>query len=299
MDGPISRVLVVYKKSNYTLYGYEQRAAHSAPRHEHHQAILHAMRLSHEENCQTLEAVQEALQALGVPYDCLYRGELREVTGYDLLLSVGGDGTFLEVARYTTDTPILGVNSDPARSTAFFCAANRQTVRAVLDTLLARQLRTVRLARMQVTLNGRLLPYPVLNDLLIADANPAAMTAYTLRLPTASEAQRSSGLWIATAAGSTAAIRAAGGRMLPLRSRKLQYLVREPYVGHGCHYQYVRGTLPPNTALDVLSKMRCGRVFLDGPHLHFAFGFGDVLTVAASAAPVRVLGLDPTRRQRF
>ena len=55
---------------------------------------------------------------------------------------------------------------------------------------------------------------------------PAAMTSYTLDIGSVSEPQRSSGLWIATAAGSTAAIRAAGGCILPLRSRKLQYLVR-------------------------------------------------------------------------
>ena len=52
-----------------------------------------------------------------MPYDCLYRGELTSVAGYDLVLSVGGDGTFLEVARHAPDVPILGVNSDPERST--------------------------------------------------------------------------------------------------------------------------------------------------------------------------------------
>src|SRR4029434_11165662 len=102
-------------------------------------------------------------------------------------------------------------------------------IHAHLEALLDRKVGEVRLARMQVTINDRLLPYYALNDLLVAHANPAAMTSYTIQLGTISEPQRSSGLWIATAAGSTAAIRAAGGRMLPLRSRKLQYLVTEPH----------------------------------------------------------------------
>ena len=215
----VTRALVVYKKSYYEIYGYSQRQGRFAARQGHRQAIVEAMRRSHEENQRTLEAVQAAFVAVGMAYDCLYRGELGSVAGYDLLLSVGGDGTFLELARYALDTPVLGVNSDPERSTAFFCAANRSSIRSHLEALLVGKLHEVRLARMQVTINNRLLPHYALNDLLIAHANPAAMTSYTLGLGTISEPQRSSGLWIATAAGSTAAIRAAGGRVLPLRSR--------------------------------------------------------------------------------
>ena len=47
------------------------------------------------------------------------RGELTSVADYNLVLSVGGDGTFLEVARYIGDLPILGVNSDPNAARLF------------------------------------------------------------------------------------------------------------------------------------------------------------------------------------
>ena len=295
----VTRALVVYKKSYYELYGYAQREGRFAALQAHRQAIIEAMRRSHEENQRTLEAVQAAFEVVGLPYDCLYRGELGSMAGYDVLLSVGGDGTFLELARYALDTPVLGVNSDPERSTAFFCAANRSTIRAHLEALLAGKVHEVRLARLQVAINDRPLPYYALNDLLMAHANPAAMTSYTLRLGTMSEPQRSSGLWIATAAGSTAAIRAAGGRVLPLRSRRLQYLVREPYSGDGCRYRLLKGTMTPGTPLEVISKTRRGRLFMDGPHLRFSFGLGDVLTITTAATPMRVLGLDGTRRRRF
>jgi NAD+ kinase len=295
----VTRALVVYKKSYYELYGYTQRAGRFASLQGHHQAIIEAMWHSHEENQRTLAAVQAAFEVARLPYDCLYRGELTSVAGYDLVLSVGGDGTFLEVARYASDLPILGVNSDPERSTAFFCAANRSTIRPHLEALMAGKVGEVLLARMQVTINDRLLPYYALNDLLVAHANPAAMTSYTLDIGSISEPQRSSGLWIATAAGSTAAIRAAGGRILPLRSRKLQYLVREPYNGGRCRYRLYKGMVGPETSLVVTSKTRRGRLFMDGPHLRFSFGLGDVLTVTTAATPLRVLGLDGSRRRRF
>jgi NAD+ kinase len=295
----VTRALVVYKKSYYELYGYTQRAGRFALLQGHRQAIIEAMWYSHEENQRTLAAVQTAFDGVGIPYDCLYRGELTSVAGYDLMLSVGGDGTFLEVARYAGDLPILGVNSDPERSTAFFCAANGSTIRAHLEALMAAKVGEVLLARMQVTINDRLLPYYALNDLLVAHANPAAMTSYTLDIGSISEPQRSSGLWIATSAGSTAAIRAAGGRILPLRSRKLQYLVREPYHGGRCRYHLRKGIVGPETPLVVTSRTRRGRLFMDGPHLRFSLGLGDVLTVTTAATPLRVLGLDGSRRRRF
>lgn len=295
----ISRALVVYKKSYYELYGYTEREGRFAALQPHHKGIIDVMRRSHEENRRTLEAVQEAFVAVRLPYDCLYRGELTSVAGYDVVLSVGGDGTFLEIARHALDVPVLGVNSDPERSTAFFCAANRSTIRTHLEALLTGALHVLPLTRLQVTINGRPLPYYALNDLLVAHANPAAMTSYTLHIGAHSEAQRSSGIWIATAAGSTAAIRAAGGRILPLRSRKLQYLVREPYMGDRQAFHLLKGTIAPGKQLELTSKTRRGRLFMDGPHLRFSLGLGDVLTVTRAATPLRVLGLDATRQRRF
>jgi NAD+ kinase len=295
----IQRVLVVYKKSYYELYGYEERERHFNALESRHHLIIRSMQLSHEENKQALAQVCEALDAVGLPYDCIFRGELESTDGYDLVVSVGGDGTFLELARYTAGLPILGVNSDPARSMAFFCGANGQTIRQQLEALIDGTLGEVRLARMAVRINDEQLPYDALNDLLIAHANPAAVSSYTLQVENQVEQQKSSGIWIATAAGSTAAIRAAGGRILPLRSRKLQYLVREPYAGDGQRYQLLRGEMAAGQVLRVTSRMRRGRIFMDGSHLRFMFGLGDLLSVSSAATPVRVLGLDDNRRQHF
>lgn len=289
----------MYKKSYYELYGYTQQEGPGAVVQPQRQTIIDAMRHSHEANCSTLVAVQQAFEAVGLPYDCLYRGDLTTLDGYDLVCSVGGDGTFLEVARYAVSTPILGVNSDPERSTAFFCGAKSDTIRAHLEALLTHNLHTTPLTRLQVSINAHPLPSWALNDVLVAHANPAAMTSYTLRVGEQSEAQRSSGLWIATAAGSTAAIRSAGGRILPLRSRQLQYLVREPYTAARGGFRLLKGTVAPGHTLEITSKTRCGRLFMDGPHLCFSLDLGDVLTVTTAATPLHVLGLDVTRRQSF
>ena len=192
------RALVVYKRSHYELY--ESRTGIRTLREQAH-PFVRSMMLSHEANQRTLAAVHRAFDAVGMTYDCIYRGELRSADGYDLLCSVGGDGTFLEVARHSVTTPVLGINSDPQRSIALFCAADQGTVRKRLEAVLSGELHEVRLARMQVTLNGTPLDFYALNDLLFCHANPAAMTSYTLRLGAVRETQKSSGVWFATAAG--------------------------------------------------------------------------------------------------
>ncbi len=290
------RALVVYKKSHYELY--ESRTGIGTLRKQVH-PFVQTMKSSHDANQRTLAAVHRAFEAVGVSYDCIYRGALRSVEGYDLLCSVGGDGTFLEVARHSVATPVLGINSDPQRSIALFCAADQGTVQKRLEAALAGDLHEVRLARLQVTVNGESLGYYALNDLLFCHANPAAMTSYTLRLGDVKEAQKSSGVWFASAAGSTAAIRSAGGRRLPLRSRRLQYLVREPYIADGSPYRLGKGLVAPGAQVELTSKTRQGRLYIDGSHRHVPCGLGDVMQVSTVAPPLRVLGLDARRRQRF
>jgi NAD+ kinase len=86
---------------------------------------------------------------------------------------------------------------------------------------------------------------------------------------------------------------------LPLHSRKRQYLVREPYAGNGQRYRLLKGLISPETPIDVTSRMRCGCVFLDGPHLRYALGLGDKLSVTLAPTPLRLYGLDPKRQNRF
>ena len=103
---------------------------------------------------------------------------------------------------------------------------------------------------------------------------PAATTRYLIERGAVSEEQRSSGLWIATAAGSTAGIKSAGGKVLPLDSQRLQYLVRELYREPSRTYALTRGFLAPNEELIVASKMQKAHIYVDGARTAYGFPFG-------------------------
>lgn len=153
---------------------------------------------------------------------------------------------------------------------------------------------------MRVDLNGETLLDRVLNEALFCHASPAATSRYFLKIigakgeALAEEEQKSSGLWVGPAAGSTAAQSSAGGRILPLTSTRLQFVVREPYRPHGGAPEPPRltaGLLDESQTLQIRSRMRQGRLFLDGEHLVHDVTIGDVVTMRRSAEPLTVLGM--------
>ncbi len=223
----------------------------------------------------------------------------------DLLISVGGDGTFLELARAAGVSGMdatrrlgapagsqwmLGVNSDPARSVGSFCPVSAASFARFFEQARIGRRKILPLYRMAVVLNGRRIPIPVLNDLLITDQRPAAMSRYRLEIGRYGEEQRSSGLWIATAAGSTGAVRSAGGRILPRGSRQIQYRPRELYRHGPVALPQLTGTvLAAGKTIRVGSLMRNGLLCFDGDHLQFPFRYGDRIEVVGGQSPLKCL----------
>ena len=268
------KILVVYKKSAYQLG-------------------LKNLRRSHDFHYQTLAAVEKALKNFKeVNFDRLARGKVFDGRKFDLVVSVGGDGTFLDAARHLGSTPILGVNSAPGHSVGRFCPACPDDFEKTLDAYLHGRLKTKRIERMQVRVNRKIWCHPVLNEVLVSHAVPAAMSRYLLKVGGKSEAQRSSGLWISTAAGSTGAIKSSGGKVLPLFSKQFQYLPRELFDGHGAGYHLKGGLLPATRpVVTVQSQMRGGRLYFDGAHQWLPFHYGDVLQIFLSKCPLKVIRL--------
>ncbi len=288
----VPRILVVYKKSAYQLHVLERKDVRLVRLLRTRHPDVVDLRQAHDVHARTLKAVARTLDRVGLRYDLVYRADLRTAAHYDLVICVGGDGTLLQTAHLVGTTPILGGNSDPARSEAVFCAATRETFEPVLQDALAGRLPQSLLYRLRMRLNGRPLPPLALNDLLIAHEDPATMSRYRLAIGAREETQKSSGLWVATAAGSSSAIFAAGGRRLAWTAKRFQYRPRELYRGRLSRYRLTGGILPRSSSLRVTWLMREGMAYVDGPHVRHPLRFGDRLAVELSpSAPLRLLGL--------
>lgn len=230
---------------------------------------------------------QERVDSLGAP-------ARRAIAGARLVVSVGGDGTLLTSSHWVRDGYLLGVNSAPGDSVGYFSLARKENFAAILDQISQGVLRPLSVVRLAVTLDGRLLPELALNDVLAVHEHPAATSRYVVRLGEKAEEHRSSGLWIAGPAGSTAGIASAGGRRMPLLSHRIQFRARELYRAPGRIYQMASGFIASGKSLLVESRMEKGWLFLDGARTSYRFPFGAKAEVRVSPEPLHLF-TDPSR----
>jgi NAD+ kinase len=285
------RVLVVYKKSAYQIYVRERRHTRVAELLRGKSSAVHGLMRAHKEHLRTLDSVRRALHAQGARAVFRHRSDRSSTDGFDLLVTVGGDGTLLWASQMVgDDCEVLAINSAPEDSVGYFCAGARAEFPDLLGDALRGRLRRTRLTRMQVDVDGEPVCKRVLNDVLFSHYSPAATTRYALTLRGRTEAQRSSGVWVATAAGSTAAIHSAGAPILPIGSKRLQFVVREPYAARGRGYSLVRGAIAPGERLEIRSHMRAGRLYIDGPHIWRPVEIGAVLRIQRGSEPLCLLG---------
>lgn len=292
-DGP--RVLVVYKKSAYQMHVRERKNPRIVELLARGDPAVERFLEAHRDHVRTIEETRAALEAVGARATFRYRGDEGLVEDVDLVVTVGGDGTLLRAARWIGPMiPVVAINSAPRDSVGHFCAGSKGQVRPLLEAALAGRLRECRLTRMQVELDDRVLSRRVLNDALFCHASPAATSRYLLRHEKAdgvlAEEHKSSGIWVGPAAGSTAAQRSAGGKLLPIGSKRLQFVVREPYVPPGGSYRMLRGLVEPDERLCIVSKVREGRLFLDGPHQVHEVRMGARVVMRRSDEPLLLLG---------
>lgn len=285
-------MLVVAKKSAYDYYVRRYKMARVQKLLRARDPSVARLERADKHHSETLVEVREALAALGLRARFRDRSQVGSVDGFDLVLTVGGDGTLLSVSHAVGDTPMFGINSAPLDSVGYLCSARRGNVGERLTAAVEGRLRAVRLARMRITLDGRPVHTRVLNDVLYAHKNPAMTARYILMCRAEPEEQKSSGIWIGPAAGSTAAIRSAGGRVLAPRSRMLQYVVREPYTPTGMAFRCERGLVAPGEALEIWNKMREAALFVDGPRTVVPVEIGQRVRFDLSPEPLRVIGLE-------
>lgn len=285
----IRKVLLISKVTLYEMSGQGWSDARLKALLEAGDPLVARVEASHRETVAAREEVRQALEDAGLRVTVQHRPARIADGRFDLVVAIGGDGTVLKVARHLHDTPLLAVNSSPSTSIGHFCGCTAASLPAFLGAILAGRREPTPLTRIRVTVDGRDWPEPVLNDVLFAHRTPAATSRYILCLPGEDEEQKSSGVWVCTAAGSTGAVLSAGGEVMPLGDRDLQYVVREPFraFAPGGRYRHVRGRLGPE-GISFVSRMITGAVYLDGSAPGIRAGYFSRVTLRPDAAPLRI-----------
>lgn len=256
---------------------------------------------SNREHEGTIEKMVETLQKLGFSCRFLARkpGEIIDTCCEELIVTVGGDGTFLDASHsINRQVKVLGVNSAPSSSIGHYCLADRDSFERIMNEICSGEKSSYPLRRLRMRLNGEQLPVFALNEVYISDSSPAGTARYRIDYAGASVEHKSSGLIIATAAGSTGFNLSAGGSILDITDNQGCFSTLAPYLPPGQSRDLVRGTFREEEVIQITSKMLEGCFFIDGKHIRYDFSRGSQLEIDLTA-PVIDTYIDPARHEPY
>jgi NAD+ kinase len=159
---------------------------------------------------------------------------------------------------------------------------------------------------------------PALNDLLIANPSPAAVSRFRMGWLNDVEKESkpspqqygtitrfggegydvdhslnvwSSGMWLCTSTGATAAMAAAGGKPMDINSTDLQYLIREHMMENSneeVDKGVNNGLFKQGGKMHLRWNSQKGRIFIDGSHLTHNLELGDEIMIDNQAPPLQM-----------
>ncbi|MBF0483499.1 MAG: NAD(+)/NADH kinase [Candidatus Omnitrophica bacterium] len=279
------KILVLYKRSLFQLYIKKAKnfKGFVSPQQ------LKILKYTHDCHYSCLDQTLSALKKFKIPYSSRCRGSKIDYNKYQIVITVGGDGTFLEAARSVKNQLIFGINSNPEHSHGRLCTVTLKILDQILHDILLNKYSVLMLPRLQLIFPDHKEPINFTNDILITHSNPAAMTRYHITIDKTSEEHRNSGIWISTAAGSSGAIHSAGGKILPLTDTRFQYQPRELFYGFKKNYSLKGGILSAKKTIQIISCMRNGMIFIDGAHQKIKFPIGSKVQISPSKEQLAVV----------
>ncbi|PIC37147.1 hypothetical protein B9Z55_015880 [Caenorhabditis nigoni] len=222
-EQPIRSALILRKSTRWQ-WEKEQTGMTDAELKKHlHQKGINVSELLENEKKQ-VQAVQEIVKELekaGITSRVVTRQQLAQYLGEtDLVISAGGDGTFLAAASVVNDqTPIIGINTDPIGSEGHLCVGGKTPPRNLIERLVSGNLNWVQRSRIRVTVSAKdgkafsifsMKKSPkkstnlALNEVFIGEDEAAKVSTYNISIDDSqSVKQKSSGLIVSTGTGST------------------------------------------------------------------------------------------------
>jgi len=220
-----------------------------------------------------------------INYEQLQR---EHVYGRDLVITFGGDGTFVKAASMIIDeTPIVGINSDPGVSEGFLASISGDNLKKLGEILLGNY-KLLNRNRARIIRNGIVLEMYALNEVYIGAMHQFHSSRYSIEHCGRKEEHRSSGVVVSTGTGSTAWFKTMGGEPFSADEDKLKFIVREPYFGKVFRPKILKGEVEKGKRIIFESKRNQGGI-LAVDFNTYDFNFGDVVEIELSDKPLKVI----------
>ena len=253
----ISRIIIVPKPTKYELDMHKYRLSPDelVRKYDAEGVNKDDIISSHERQKKALSDMRDAFrESMFISADDL----TRETAGRaGLVIALGGDNHFQYVSHFLADTPIIGVNYDPASSEGaviYFspCAEHLR------DMLLSDTFSVEEWTRLQAEINGMPI-MPATSEYFLGEEQRKDMSRYVTEFHGMAEKQKSSGVVVATGAGSSGWHNSASGhihpagKIFPTIDAVAEFIVTEPYKGRLTHYSMLQRTMGEDDVLVVKS----------------------------------------------
>lgn len=243
---PISKILIVEK---VTRFEYLQRKNELENlENEKYQMIYNY----DQEHAAVRKEVLHKLSDSGLEFQIVKERSLNNIDldDYELIVTLGGDGTFLNIAKKIRNQIIMGINSEPGQSVGHITKFNLQNLSKTLENLKLGLYNIELWDRLSVSINGVRLPFLALNEVLVAKLNIYQTSKLQINLDTLQGYCLGNGIIVSTKMGSTAFYKSAGGASFD--TPNFAYTMILPFQVNGNIEQ--NRILSPNSHLKITPK---------------------------------------------
>jgi len=204
------------------------------------------------------------------------------IKGYDLVISLGGDGTFIFASRYIKNRiPLLGVNLDTKRKEGFYASLNTKNFENFVDKIKNKEFLIIPLLRLKAKINNKSILYS-LNEYFIGSIKSFYSAKYELIIGKKKEIQKSSGIIVATPSGSYAWYSSMGGIPLQFNENKFVYMTREPYKGKVITCNMCGGKLNADKKVKIRYLLKYKGVLAVDSQKEYSLKEGDLVEITSA-----------------
>ena len=240
----------------------------------------------------TLDTVKKTITKYKINFKLATRDKLSRAKfrNKDLVIAVGGDGTFLRAALFIRKQALLGVNADVKNKEGFFMKADKRDFERKLIKIMGNKAEIREFPRLEAYINNKKIETFALNEFFIGARKSYHAAKYIIRINGKKERQKSSGILVTTPTGSYAWAKSCCGKTLPLDSKNYQFVVREPYEGKVFkNYRLKYGLLNKNQKIKINSEMLDGILIADSVSEEYNFKNGSKAVIKVSNNDINVI----------
>jgi NAD kinase len=249
--------------------------------------IVYSEKLTNK-HLETVEKVRKILQ--NIETHVVRANELTErcMENVDLVITIGGDGTFIRAASFIKNQMIVGINSEPENSEGALTSLNENELNFI-EEILKGKFKTIERDRITLNLDEKEISELVLNEVYVGAEHQFHTSRYKIKINSHEEEQRSSGILITTGSGSNAWYKSAGGKPFEFNSKKLKYKVREPFISRIFKPQLIDGEITSEQEITIISKRHAEQIIALDSNKIYPFGYDTKLKIKLSKYPLKVI----------